>query len=349
MNGIATQTTSTPQTSSSLKDKLGDVYSTRIAEGITLHLCPGKQISWEDFIRCTPPYSIAIDGLVHGKPRLDLNGMRANFNHHEDVVRFATRCTLGQALMATKDGTLDLFKDPSSGAPHMNIFANDADEDSSSTVWLLKRHERCKGTKSEPAIMRLIFAEDMLDTTAGLYPFDPESKLMRELAWVFQPYVLARQDGRIWSMKGPEMANVIEAIGSRIDQYVLGNAESIQLDTRYTLIGGGAHWSMVQMQGYYARAKLRQNGITAYVAYGGEHEGRHKYSLGKLSIADPFPIEELYAYLNQLEGFDPATGPHWGGSDTIGGSPRPIGSSLAPKELEAAINIFLERRAGMLH
>lgn len=349
MNEIATQSITNQQASTLHAEKLGEVYSTRIAEGIMLHVCPGKQISWEEFKQCTPPFSIALDGVVRGKPELDRAGVRANFNHHEDVVRFATRCTTSQVFMAIKDGTLDLFKDPSSGAPLMHVYVNDPDQDSSFAVWLLAHHERCKGSRSEPAMMRLIFAEDMLDTTAGLFPFDPESKLARELAWVFEPYVLARQAGRLWTMRGSEMANIIDAVGARIDRYVLGDAESVPLDTRYSVIGGGPGWSMVKTEGFYARAKLRLNGITAYVSYGGEHEGRHKYSIGKLSIADPFPIEELYAFLNELEGFDPATGPHWGGSDTIGGSPRPTGSSLSPKQLEEAINTFLERRGGMLH
>jgi hypothetical protein len=349
MNAIAAENTNTKQPSSLHTSKLGEVYSTRIAEGIMLHVCPGKQISWEEFGQCTPPFSIALDGLVRGAPRLDRQNVRANFNHHEDVVRFATRCTASQVFMAIKDGTLDLFKDPSSGGPLMHVYVNDPDQDSAFAVWLLKHQERCRGPKSEPAMMRLLFAEDMLDTTAGLYPFAPDSQLARELAWVFEPYVLARQDGRLWTMKGPEMANVIDAVGVRIDRYVLGDAQAIPLDTRYEIIGGGPGWSMVTMQGFYARSQLRQNGITAYVAYGGEQEGRHKYSLGKLSLADSFPIEELYEYLNHLEGIDPATAPHWGGGDSIGGSPRPTGSSLAPKELETAINAFLARRGGVMH
>ena len=145
------------------------------------------------------------------------------------------------------------------------------------------------------------------------------------------------------------MANVIDAVGARIDRYVLADAESIPLDTRYNLIGGGPGWSMIETQGFYARAMLRQNGITAYVAYGGEHEGRHKYSIGKLSMADSFPIVDLYAFLNELEGFDSATGSCWGGGDTIGGSPKLVGSSLSPKELEEVINTFVGRRNGMLH
>ncbi|MFO0416534.1 MAG: hypothetical protein ACK5Y6_04530 [Pseudomonadota bacterium] len=349
MNQITTERKTTAEKESSPAETLGDVYSTPIGEGIILHVCPGKQISWEEFKKCTPPHSIALDGLVWGKPQLDRVEKRANFNHHEEVERFATRCTTSQVFMAIKDGTLDIFKDPVSGAPRINIYVNDPDQDSSFAVWLLKHHERCKGTKSEPSMMRLLFAEDMLDTTAGLYPFYPDSKLARQMAWVFEPYVAARLDGRLWNMKGPEMANVIDAVGLRIDRYVLGEAESVPLDTRYSVIGGGPGWSMVKMVGFYARSLLRQNGITAYVAYGGEHNGRHKYSLGKLSPADLLPIKELYDYLNQLEGFDPGNGPHWGGSDTIGGSPRPLGSSLSPKELEQAINSFLERMNGELH
>ncbi len=127
---------------------------------------------------------------------------------------------------------------------------------------------------------------------------------------------------------------MIDAVGVRIDRYVLGDAQAIPLDTRYEIIGGGPGWSMVTMQGFYARSQLRQNGITAYVTYGGEQEGRHKYSLGKLSLADPFPIEELYDYLNHLEGIDPATAPHWGGGDVWAGRQGQPGVRLRRRSLK---------------
>ena len=50
-----------------------------------------------------------------------------------------------------------------------------------------------------------------------------------------------------------------------------------------------------------------------------------------------FPMVRLYAALNEAEGTE--AGPTgWGGSNTIGGSPRGSGSRLKPAEVEGVIN-----------
>lgn len=71
---------------------------------------PGRTREWGEFCENAPPNSIALDGYVKGKPEVLLfppQGPKANFNHHEDVVRFATSCTADQTLRAIKDN-LDL-------------------------------------------------------------------------------------------------------------------------------------------------------------------------------------------------------------------------------------------------
>ena len=53
-----------------------------------------------------------------------------------------------------------------------------------------------------------------------------------------------------------------------------------------------------------------------------------------------FPVDELYAAFNEAEG-RPDGGAGWGGSNTIGGSPRDGGSRLSPLDVERIVNEHL--------
>jgi hypothetical protein len=318
---------------------LGRTYTTKLADGITLTVCPGKEISWAEFEQVAPPYSIALDGFVRGAPRYDKTKKLINFNHHQDVDRLSTRSTSGQVLVAIKQGLIEAFS--VDGSPILHIFVNDPDQDSSLAVWLLKNHERIAGAKSEPLLGRLINAEDLIDTTAGAFPFDPNSSLMREMAWVFDPYVQARMSGRLRTMEGAEMANVIDVIGSRISSYSLGNGEKLALNTQLEIIGGGDGWQLIKEHGFYARTELFHRKIFAFISYLGESDGRFHYSIGKMSPFIPFPIQDIYAVLNHHENLDMNSGICWNGGDITGGSPRRVGSSLSPKVLESRVNEYL--------
>lgn len=74
-----------------------------------LQILPRVVITWEEFVNAHPAPSIALDGYVKGEPRFNRAGTHVNFNHHEDVNRFATRCTASQVRMALKGGLLSVF------------------------------------------------------------------------------------------------------------------------------------------------------------------------------------------------------------------------------------------------
>ncbi len=338
-NGPLRNPSAVPGVASPGSELLGNVHVSHLARGIHLHVCPGKEISWEDFLRVVPRGSVALDGLVRGAPKFSEEHLCANFNHHQDVDRLATRSTAGQVLIAIKQRLMDRFKE--GGSLNLHVFVNDPDQDSALAVWLLANHERVLGTRSEPTLSKLVFAEDLLDTTAGAYPFEPDSSLMRELAWIFEPYVEARVSGRIRLMQGAEMANVIDAVGLRISRYSLGERQEVELDTRLEVVGGGKYWGLIREQGFYARTGLFAKGIHAFVSILEESDGCYHYSIGKMSPFIPFPITKIYAVLNEREGLDSASGVCWGGGDTIGGSPRRVGSKLSPREVEEIINALL--------
>jgi hypothetical protein len=306
---------------------------------IELHVEPRVVRSWEDFRRETPACSLALDGYVSGAPRFAPEGPHANFNHHEGVDRLATRSTAAQVMLTVKQGLFDAFR--SQDGPFAHVYVNDADQDTSLSVWLLRNQERIAGSRGEPLLSRLVFCSDMMDATAGAYPFPPESKIVRELGWIYAPYEEARQSGKLLTMNAGELAAVIDAVGERIHAYSLGRGRTVRLDTRYQVLYRGKGWAMVRELGAQARTRVFQDGLKAFVAVRERPDGAYLYSIGRMSPLVAFPLERLYQALNLAEGIGSEDPDRWGGSNTIGGSPRQRGSRLAPEALAEHIEGIL--------
>ena len=99
---------------------------------------------------------------------------------------------------------------------------------------------------------------------------------------------------------------------------------------------------MIVEHGAHARTKLFAAGVRAFLSVRENGGGRWTYSIGRMSPFVQFPIEELYSVLTEAEGLEHgAYG--WGGSNTIGGSPRQGGSRLAPAQVEEIVNAHLTR------
>lgn len=304
---------------------------------IELVALPGKTVSWEKFVLEYPPYSIALDGFVSAPAMRDPLGPRANYDHHKGVDRVTTRSTSDQVYLEINLGLFKAFQ--KDGVPHAQVYVNDCDEDTCLAFWLLKNHERVVG-HGEPLINRLLFCEDRLDCMAGMYPFR-DSETLRQLAWVFEPYQAARREGRLSGISPEGLKSIVESVEQRITRYSLGAAGALALDGRYETIGGGSGWSFVEKTGPSARMMMAQAGISAYAMKIGD--GR--YSIGRMSVWVPFPLEEIFADLNAAEPEGLVTDTNrWGGSNTIGGSPRDTGTKLSHAQIEAVINARLARK-----
>lgn len=301
---------------------------------IELHVHPRVTKTWDAFRAENPPYSIALDGYVDDMPRFDPTGPWANFDHHAGVDRLATRSTCLQVFMALTLGFLDAYRREGEVCAH--LYVNDPDQDTCLAVWLLRNPGPLTGLRVQMPIARLLFAEDVLDCTGGAYPMDPERRIMREQAWVFEPYFDARAGGQLHRMDAPTMKALIDEVGERITAYVEGRGEEITLDTRYETIGGGPGWQMIVEHGPHARTALFAQGVRAFVSARENGDGTWTYSIGRMSPFVRFPLRELYATLNAAEGRGEGSG--WGGSNTIGGSPRERGSRLPPAEVERLVN-----------
>lgn len=302
---------------------------------ITLEMRPqDAPLSWDEFVTTTPPFSIALDGYVADGPRFDASGPRACFNHHENVARLETRATCAQVLMALRQGLFHCFR---SGDPRAVVYVNDCDEDVC-TAWFVLKHGYMTEHVINPLLNRLVHMEDMLDATAGAYPFPADMPTLKEIAWVFDPYRRARVSGALDRKDAQTYLGVVTDVEHRIMQHITGHGGWIDLDTRYERVGGNSEWAMVREHGGQARTGMFSDGIRAYIAVRDRHDGRFTYTVGRMSLfIHRFNVPKILAALNEAEGT--ADSPdRWGGGDTIGGSPRVAGSALQPSEVERIVN-----------
>jgi hypothetical protein len=305
---------------------------------ITLKMLP--QIpprTWAQFCAESEPFSIALDGYVADGPRFDPSGPRANFNHHEIVNRLATRATCAQILIAIRQGLFSRFRN--ARGQRAIVYANDCDEDVCTSVFLL-RNSHLVVTAMNPLINRLVSMEDVLDTTAGAYPYPKDLPALGELAWVFQPYRRFRLGGGLDEKDPAAFEAVLTDVCNRISQYVIGRGQTVELDMRYDSIGGGKNWTLVREIGANGRTGMFADGIRAYVSVRERPNGNYTYTIGRMSPFIDFDVQAIIAKLNELEGTTD-TEDRWGGGDNIGGSPRVAGSRLTAEEVTAAVESII--------
>ncbi len=305
---------------------------------IELHVEPRVTRTWEAFCQEAPPNSIALDGYVHGPPAFSPAGPHANFDHHARVDRLSTRSTCMQVYLAVSMGLFDTFQ--RGGKPFAHVYVNDPDQDTCLGVWVLRHPDRCSGLSIQAPLARLLVGEDLLDCTGGAYPVSPNRPGMQEQAWIFEPYVQARTQGELFTMDAARMEALIDEVGERIARFVDGKGERVDLDTRLEEIGGGPGWRLIIERGPHARSGLFAAGIRAFVAVRENSDGSYTYTVSKMSPYVRFPVDAIYRRLNQAEGLGDSADV-WGGSNTIGGSPRKRGSRLPPKEVERLVNEVL--------
>jgi len=310
-------------------------------DNVVLILHPSAEpISWAEFCETHPPYSIALDGYVHGAPQYDNRGPWLNLDHHADVDRLATRATCSQVWLCIRQGLFDAFRDAE--GPRAHVYANDCDEDVC-LAWFLLQHPQWACLPSSTRLNRLIHAVDLLDTTAGgtLHPLD--YPLLGEIAWVYEPYRQARLQGALDRPDADWQRLIVDAVGQRIADHLAGTGQSLPLDPRYERIGGGSFaggsggkgWAMVREMGPQSRAGMIADGIHAYVSVRSLGNGAWSYAIGRISLFVPFDVPAVLRELNAAE--DRQRG-SWGGGNLVGGSPLLYGSALPPQEVTRIVN-----------
>lgn len=292
-------------------------------------------VPWEQFQ--VNKNAIALDGYVYGKPQFNPTQPSANFNHHEEVDRLSTRATCSQVLVAVRQKLLDRFRNRD-GELNVTVYVNDCDQDVCLSWFILKNNWMCENTVN-PALNRLVHIEDMMDTCGGAYPFNKDMPILEKVSWVFEPYTKFRLSGGIDKKDTSDYKSVIDDVENRIMAHITGGGGSVKLDTRYKVIYHNAIWSLIQESGKDARSVLAGDGIKAFVSVRERPDKAWTYSIGKLSPFVDFDIKGILEALNSAEN-NPID--KWGGSDTIGGSPRYNGSKLSPTQVADIINDFIK-------
>ncbi len=309
---------------------------------IDLRLDPKKPpMEWALFEAWTPPFSIALDGFVCDGPKESLEGPRANFNHHEKCHRTATRATCAQVHIAIRTGLFRAFR--VGGIPTATVFANDCDQDVCLAWTLLKHHHLAVGTMN-PLLNRLVSMEDMLDTTAGAYPYPPDLPALAELAWVFEPYTQVRLSGGLDTRDARRFRAVVEDVEGRILRHLVGQGGSLPVDARYEVLRRDGDFALVREIGAQARTGLFNDGIHAFLSVRERTDGRWSYIAGRMGSWDTFSPLAVAEAANEAEGITLAED-RWGGSDIATGSARVAGSTTPPDAMFELANATRRSRA----
>jgi hypothetical protein len=288
-------------------------------------IMPRVSMDWEEFIFSTPKYSMALDGIVKGGPRYDPTSCHINFDHHDGVIREATMSTAMQVLFAIKGGLITSWAKQTKS---ITVYINDTDQDTSLAVWLISNYKKFEGSASIPHINRLIALTDRLDITGGAYPMNLDDQIIRQHAWIFQPYTNLRKSGQLAIATEHTLRDNLDAVSMRIDQFMMNQGQEVELDTRHKILYDCPHFKIVdEIGGNDARYYLFSQGMNAFISYVAIRPDKKAVcTVGKRSQYINFPVRELYNDYNQAENLDSTNG--WNGSDIIGGSSRLNGTSL---------------------
>jgi hypothetical protein len=282
---------------------------------------------------------ILLDGAGTFGPLLDNKRRLYNLDHHQECERTFTLATCEQALLMVTSG-LDL------GEGDWRVFANEPDLDTVLALWCLLNHVRLKDLRAEARdiLYPLIRLEGAIDANGiELAEVCGLPKAVYERARRSLGELLEREKGvkggGDWQSLDLD-AYAVEMLGAvdRIIYSVEDFRGYASIDEVYGHVEIGERSVAILCRddsGIYAVEKLlkerwgEQLGVIAL-----EREPGH-YTLRRASTLADVDLNDAYSLLNQLDphvdGRPP--GKRWGGSESIGGSPRQGGSAFDPSEL----------------
>jgi hypothetical protein len=298
---------------------------------------------------------ILLDGAGSFGPLIDNKAKLYNLDHHAGCERTFTLATCEQALLLVQSG-LDL----KSG--DWSVYANEPDLDTALAIWCLLNYERLRDLRpaSREILFPLLRLEGAIDANGpelaqfcGL-PSETLDGARSHLDELLTREQEAKKRGAWQTM---DLEKFTLAVLTDIDRVVYSIEDfreyaSIEEVYGHTEIGKRqVAVACRDAAGVYAVERLlkaRWGDQLALIAL--ENEPRH-YTLRRASTLATIDLHDAYRRLNLL---DPAVDgrppqKRWGGSAAIGGSPRPGGSDLAPRDLlrivEDAFRPPLRRRS----
>ena len=282
---------------------------------------------------------ILLDGAGQFAPLIDDACHLYNLDHHRDCLRAFTLATCEQALILVQKG-LRLDKG------NWTLYANEPDLDTLFAIWVLLNYRRIRDLPADrrDAIVPLIRLEGAIDANGyeiaefcGL----PQERLHQEkerLDALHRLELEVKQSGDWATM---DLAEYARDMLLAIDRYVYEPSDFHDYASVEEVYGhvdvGPEHVAVVCRDGagiYEVERRLKKTwgdrlGIVAL-----EKNSGH-YTLRRTASFAGIQLDEAYDKLNlldpQVDGRPPEK--RWGGSDEIGGSPRPTGTTLTPREI----------------
>lgn len=349
---------------------LQDCYTVEPVHGSgrRIAIIPRAEFAFDEFCSRTPHRSIALDGFVKGGATQDLRTLHFNFDHHGGCVRDFTLCTAQQVALMLSQGLMNMLHE--NDVANFWVFMNDPDPDSTlASYQFIHPHLR------DSVVFRRLLHGFVapLDVSAGTAGPDIHSDLMRQGAWIFEPYF--RELSRVYSMNGKQIADLTLEIYDRIGKHLMGNGHMGDIDGRISELARGDGWMMIQEHGAHSRLKTFQSNpsLQGIVVFKGETAGEYRYSAVRHNRLSYFPVELLSDSLNRVEFFveranlealgelvrENATHPGslwtilaaqsppagwtkpWGGGDAVIGCLRTKGSALPAAMMKAFVDAFM--------
>ncbi len=319
----------------------------KLFENIELRVRQQRFETWEEFIRKTPEYSIALEVLddVPGH-----RGHHVNFDHHAGVVREATMSAAMQAYIAVRQGHLmERWLQKRKPVP---VYVWNADQDVCLAAFVLEYHKMLERAEGMPLLRWIVQYNNKLDVCGGLYPVNLTDLVNNHFTWVFEPYRQQRIHGKVQGDSGL-VQNTIRLVCDRLLALLNGNAGIAPILARPDILYHSPyHYVIADEKGDpLSRLVLASSGYTNLISLICKRpNGRYTYSIirGSTYDEDIFEIPRLIEAFQAAE--DQPDAKIWGGSNLAAGSDSELGSSLHWTKLrEIADRIVGEahRRTGL--
>lgn len=297
---------------------------------------------------------ILLDGAGQFGPMIDDARHVYNLDHHDACVRAFTLSTCEQALILVLKG-LELDQGD------WTILANEPDLDTCLAIWVLLNYRRVRELSPEARdrIVPLLRLEGAIDANGleiaefcGL-PTARWAVEKERIDRLFAYELEAKQNGTWQTMDlSVHTANLLR----ELDRWVYEATDfddftSVETEHGHVEIGGNRVAVICRdSAGIYdveKRLKAVWGDRLGLIAL---EKGQHHYTLRRVASLSGIDLEEAYARLNLLDPVVDGRPPEkrWGGSDDIGGSPRPQGTGLTPREIARILRLtYREQSLGI--
>lgn len=288
---------------------------------------------------------ILLDGAGAFGPMVDDSRLLFNLDHHQGCLRAFTLATCEQALILVLKG-VELDKGD------WTLYANEPDLDTVFALWVLLNYRRLRelGPEARDTIVPLLRLEGSIDAN-GLEIADycglPRNALREERRRLDRLHAieLEKKKNGDWDRLDPA-SHALDML-LRIDRMVY-RATDFQgyaaVEQEYGHVEVGDNRVAVVCRdgaGIYEVEKRLKQAWADRLALVALERAPHQYTLRRVASLAGIDLEDAYARLNLL---DPAVDgrppeKRWGGSDDIGGSPRPHGTGLLPQEIAKILRL----------